>query len=127
MYGFRLFGKEEWGGITMEQINDLKSRIDFNSLMKQSGNFDVSYNSKRDTLFMQLKNPPPAISVDCDGMFWLRVNPQNGEIVGIEIEGYRKVFLKRYHELVHMKPATTKPFVERISRELVGCLSYSKE
>ena len=94
-----------------------------NSLIKNRDSFNVSYNTKRDTLFLQMKNPPPAISVDCDGLFWLRVNPQNGEVVGVEIEGYRKVFLKRYHELEHMRPSTTKPFVDRISRELVGCLS----
>lgn len=107
----------------MEQTNDLKSRIDMQSLIKNRDNFNVSYNAKRDILFLQLKNPPPAISVDCNGLFWLRVNPQNGEVVGVEIEGYRKVFLKRYHELEHMQPATTEHFVDRISRELVGCLS----
>ena len=123
MHGFRLLWKEEGRGFNMEQINDLKSRIDMNSLIKNRDSFNVSYNTKRDTLFLQMKNPPPAISVDCDGLFWLRVNPQNGEVVGVEIEGYRKVFLKRYHELEHMRPSTTKPFVDRISRELVGCLS----
>ncbi len=84
------------------KTNDLKSRIDMNSLIKNRDSFDVSYNARRDILFLQLKNPPPAISVDCDGLFWLRVNPQNGEVVGVEIEGYRKVFLRRARELEHM-------------------------
>ena len=107
----------------MGQTNDLEARIDTNSLKKNRDNFNVTYNARRDILFLQLKNPPPAISVDCDGLFWLRVNPQNGEVVGVEIEDYRKVFLKRRHELEQMKPATTKPFIDRISQELAGCLS----
>ena len=106
----------------MEQT-DLKSRINMASLAKNRDNFAVNYNAKRDILLLQLKNAPPAISVDCSGLFWLRVNPKNGEVVGVEIEGYRKVFLKRYRELEHMRPEPTKPFVDRISRELVGCLS----
>lgn len=107
----------------MEQ-RDLKSNIDLSSLKRNSDNFDVSYNAKRDILFLQVKNPPPAISFDCKGLFWVRVNPLTGEVVGIEIEDYRKVFLKKYRELEHMKPTTTnRPFVERISQELAGCLS----
>jgi len=63
---------------------------------RQVGNIEVSYNAKRDILLLQLKNPSSAIAVDYDGMFWIRVNPESGQVVGIEIEGYRKVFLKRF-------------------------------
>ena len=106
----------------MEQT-DINYHIDLQSLRKNFDSFKVSYNKKRDILFLQLENPPPAISVDYNGLFWLRVNPENGEVVGVEIEAYRKTFLKRTRELEHMKPTTSRPFVERISRELVGCLS----
>jgi hypothetical protein len=109
----------------MEKIDlsciDLDSFRD--SFKKNSDNFKVSYNAKRDILLIQLNNPPPAISVDCDGLFWLRINPENHEVIGVEIEGYRKVFLKRCRELERMRPSSNKPFVDRISKELVGCLS----
>lgn len=114
----------------MEKINDLKSRIDMDSidsLLADVDSFDVSYNAKRDTFLLQLIDPPPAISVDYNGLLWLRVNPQNGKVVGIEIEGFRKTFLKRCHELINeledVPLTTTHPFKERISRELIGCLS----
>lgn len=93
------------------------------SLVRNKDSFTVNYDAKIDSLFLQMKNPPPAISVDCEGLFWLRINPQNGEVVGVEIEDYRKIFLKRYQELEHMKPSASKPFVDRISRELEGCLT----
>jgi uncharacterized protein YuzE len=102
---------------------DLKSQIDISSFFRNRGSFTVDYDAKIDSLFLQMKNPPPAISVDCEGLFWLRVNPQNGEVVGVEIEDYRKVFLKKYHELERMKPSSNKPFVDRISKELEVCLT----
>lgn len=109
----------------MEQVDLSHINLDLfrESFRKNRDNFKVSYNEKRDILLIQLDNPPPAISVDCEGLFWLRVNPENGEVIGVEIEGYRKVFLKRCRELEHMRPSTNKPFVDRISKELAGCLS----
>jgi len=109
----------------MEQIDLSRINTDSfrESFRKNRDNFEVSYNEKRDILLIQVKNPPPAISVDCEGLFWLRVNPENQEVIGVEIEGYRKVFLKRCRELERMRPAATKPFVDRISQELAGCLS----
>jgi len=123
VFGLRLLGKEKGRGINMEQVKDLKSRINMSLFLLNKNEVTVSFNEKRDSLFIQLKNPPPAISIDCDGLFWVRVNPVTGDVVGIEIEGYRKVFLKRYHELERMKPSAERPFVDRISRELEGCLA----
>ena len=91
----------------MEQTNDLKSRIDMNSLKKNRGNFDVSYNAKRDILFLQLKNPPPSISVDCDGLFWLRVNPQNGEVRVVLTSGGEKKELDKIEQILRL--CRTKP------------------
>jgi hypothetical protein len=105
----------------MDKINI--TSVDLRSFLENRGKLEVDYNKKRDILFMQIKNPPPAISVDCGGIFWIRVNPENKEIVGIEIEGYRKIFLKRHYELERISPSPTKPFVDEISRELAGCLS----
>jgi hypothetical protein len=116
-------GKEKGRGINMEQVKDLKSHINMSSFIMNKDKVTVSFNEKRDSLFIQLKNPPPAISIDCDGLFWVRVNPITGDVVGIEIEGYRKVFLKRYHELESIQPSAEQPFIERISREVEGCLA----
>lgn len=95
---------------------------DVSSFLKYGDKLIVDYNKKRDILFMQVKNPPPAISIDCDGMFWVRINPENKEVVGIEIEGYRKVFLKRCRKLERIEPEPKQPFFDNISRELLGCL-----
>jgi uncharacterized protein YuzE len=104
-------------------MEKVKTKVNMDSLKRNAENFDIVYDSKYDTLYAHLKNSPPAISVDCDGIFWLRVNPENGEIVGVEIEAYRKSFLKKYKDLKHEKPITSKYFADKLSSELVGCLS----
>lgn len=57
------------------------------------------YDSKRDILIMTVSNPGPAVSVDVDGEFWVRVVPQAREIVGVEIEDFEGLFLRSHPEL----------------------------
>jgi len=81
---------------------------DMDSLKRNAKDFDIEYDAKYDTLYAHLKTPPPAVSYDCGGEFWLRVNPENGEIVGFEIEAYRKSFLRKYKDLKNEKPVADK-------------------
>ena len=79
--------------------------------------FQVHYNKKTDTLLMQRETDIPAISVDCDGDYWLRVNPKTGEIVGVEIEGFKKVFLKKHPKTLKDETAYVRPIMDLIQLE----------
>lgn len=57
-----------------------------------------SYDKKFDTFFVLPLKPVPAVSVDWDGEFWVRVR-SNGEIVGIEVENFERVFLVKHPEV----------------------------
>jgi uncharacterized protein YuzE len=61
--------------------------------------FTPKYDAKRDVFFLRPSTPRPATSFDCDGELWLRVDVNTGEIVGIEIEDFEAVFLKRHPEV----------------------------
>lgn len=61
--------------------------------------FVLEYNNKEDVLFLHSKPTTDAMSFDWDGEFWIRFNPNNGEIVGIEIEDFERCFLERHLEL----------------------------
>ena len=93
------------------------------SLKRNAKHFEIEYDEKFDTLYARLKNPPTAISYDCGGEFWLRINPQNGEVVGFEIEAYRKSFVKKFKDLKNEKLIKSQFNATKISNELAGCLS----
>ena len=54
----------------------------------------VIYDKENDTLYCHTIPNVPATSIDWNGI-WLRINPVNGELVGIEIEGYREHFCQK--------------------------------
>ena len=77
----------------------------------ESPNFDVkletinnlrdlmpSYDKRFDTFFISPIKPIPAVSFDWNGEFWLRV-ASNGDIVGLEVENFEKVFLVKHPEV----------------------------
>jgi hypothetical protein len=74
-------------------------QVDFKTIDNIS-KFACSYHEHEDTLFIRTPVPRPAVSVDWDGELWLRVDPSSGEIVGIEIEDFESVFLKKYPQLI---------------------------
>jgi len=84
--------------------------------------FDAEYDMERDILFMQSKKRCPAVSVDLDGEIWFRIDPSTGEIVGIEIEDFREVFLKRHPEILGESTAYVKPVVNFINEQREKCL-----
>ena len=85
-------------------------------------NFKAVYNRKLDILTMQPDNPPPAVAVDWNGEFWLLVNPVNGEVVGVEIEDFKAVFLKKHPEFLKDESRYNKPLVDHI-HQLQDCFA----
>jgi hypothetical protein len=76
--------------------------IDFQSFSKQVESFVCSYHKKEDTLFLRLDPPRPATSFDWDGKFWIRFDPETREVVGLEIENFESVFIKKYPEMARV-------------------------
>jgi hypothetical protein len=59
------------------------------------------YHDAGDTLFVRSESPSPATSFDLNGEVWIRILPESGEIVGLEIDDFESVFLKKYPELAN--------------------------
>ena len=72
--------------------------IDFTTL----GNvrdFELVYYDSEDTLFIRPPKARPGTSLDWEGELWLRIDLETHEIVGLEIEDFESVFLKKYPDL----------------------------
>lgn len=72
-----------------------RCKIDADSLERNFAAFDISYDEGGDILTLSLPGSPPSVPVECGGLFWIKVDPSNGNIMGIEIEHYRAEFLVR--------------------------------
>ena len=57
------------------------------------------YRSDEDILFIRPKNSSPAVSYDWEGELWLRFDPSTKVVLGIEIENFESVFLKKHPEV----------------------------
>lgn len=73
-------------------------KIAFETLKKLETFLPV-YRNREDILFLRPEQPRPAVSFDWNGEVWLRVDPATGEFVGLEIENFESVFLKKHPEL----------------------------
>lgn len=102
----------------METMSKLRSKIDYNTI-DNIRSFISSYDRETDSLIIQPKTPIPAISVDWGGDLWVRVAPDSGEIVGIEIEDYKEFFSKKYHTLLR-GISVTNPIIKEIIITLLG-------
>jgi uncharacterized protein YuzE len=80
-------------------------------------NFESYYDAKLDVLYAHSKDNRPAVSIDCDGEFWIRVDSNTGEIFGIEIEDFKKIFLKKHPLAKKSEDAYIKPITELIHLE----------
>ena len=80
--------------------------------------FDACYDAKTDTMLLQPKENRPGVSVDCGGFAWVRVDPKTGEIIGVEIEGFKKVFLKKYRKAIKNNSNYIRPIVDIIGMEV---------
>ncbi len=65
----------------------------------------VDYEKREDVLYIRVGEPRAATSVDL-GEIWARVDPETGDVLGFEIEGFRAVFLARHPELRPVKNGT---------------------
>jgi len=83
---------------TSNIINKENIQFDFGTI-KNIKDFVLSYHKDRDILFIRPDKPRPATSFDWNGEIWVRVNPENGEIVGLEIDDFETIFLKKYPEV----------------------------
>jgi len=83
-------------------------------------NFGRLYDKQRDILFLHQIPRRSALSLDVGGHYWLRFDPETGEVVGVEIEDFERVFLARYPELQagwqDVKPKIIKPFKRNTTR-----------
>ncbi len=73
-------------------------QIDYGT-MSNIESFIPVYHEDEDTFFLRPEEAHPATSVDWCGEFWIRVDPENGEVVGVEVEDFEAVFLKKHPEL----------------------------
>jgi hypothetical protein len=73
-------------------------QIDLNSV-KDLKNLKCIYHKKEDTLFIRPEKPLPATSVDWEGELWIRVDINTGKIVGLEIDDFESIFLKKHPEI----------------------------
>ena len=92
-------------------------KINWDTLGHLQQTSDSEYNKETDILFIYSKKKTPAISIDCDGEYWLRVEPRTGEILGIEIEDFKRVFLKKHPEIIREKTSYVGPIVNFIQLE----------
>lgn len=79
--------------------------------------YAVNYDKDTDILFIHTEEDRPAISIDCDGDYWIRIDPDSGEILGIEIENFKSVFLKKHPELLEEQTAYVRPIADLIQVE----------
>jgi len=96
----------------MERASNLRNKIDFDTI-DSIRSFTVNYDRKTDSLILQPNMPVPAVSVDWDGDLWVRVNPDKGKVVGIEIEGFRGFFSKKYQSILSGR-GVTDPIIKEI-------------
>jgi uncharacterized protein YuzE len=67
--------------------------------LKNIKNFIPLYDPKRDVFFIRSEKAKPATSFDWEGELWIRMDPISGEIVGLEIENFESIFLKKHPEV----------------------------
>ena len=75
---------------------DEEFKMDLNSFKRSLTHCVPVYHVEHDTFFIRPEKPIPATSFDWHGELWLRVNPETGDIVGLEIENFESVFLKKH-------------------------------
>ena len=75
-----------------------------------------SYQADGDTFFASPEVPVPAVSYDIEGEIWVRFDPQTKEIIGLEIENFESIFLKKHPELSKLWKEAKPYCVDKRSR-----------
>lgn len=85
-------------GRTAEKLSAPK--IDLSALTPDKMKaFHLVYHDDEDVLFVRREKPQRAAAFDLEGELWIRFDPETGEIVGLEIDDFEAIFLKRHPEL----------------------------
>lgn len=63
--------------------------------------FVIAYDEEHDILSLLRASVAklPAVSLDVNGEFWLRMDPDTGEVFGVEIEDFEAYFVKQHPEV----------------------------
>jgi uncharacterized protein YuzE len=83
------------GNIMQIECPDIK----FNTL-ENLKLYTPKYHGDVDVFYLKSDEPKPATSYDLNGIAWLRIDIETGEIVGLQIDDFESVFLKKYPELL---------------------------
>ncbi len=97
---FPVENKRKGGRSAMESV--LRGMKPITPDMSTLGNLQTylpRHDSRRDVFFLRPSTPRPATSIDCGGQFWMRVDVNTGEIIGLEIEDFEAIFLKQHPEV----------------------------
>ena len=95
----------------VEEVKEIQ--INWKTINNLTG-YTGDYNQATDILLIQTTEDRPAVSIDCDGEFWIRVDPGTGEILGVEIEDFKKVFLPKHAQLFNKDDFYVKPVAKII-------------
>ncbi len=79
-------------------VTETTPQINWKSLANLKSGLTI-YHDDEDTFFLRPQKPRPATSFDWGGELWIRFDPQTGEIVGIEIENFEQIFIKKHPEI----------------------------
>jgi hypothetical protein len=72
--------------------------IKFNTI-ENLQTYEPVYRKDMDVFYLRSEPNQPATSYDLDGLVWLRIDIATGDIVGIQIDDFESVFLKKYPKL----------------------------
>jgi hypothetical protein len=97
---------------TIELKNPLSNFFLNQNTMKNLLSYVCVYHDKEDTLFIRPEPPPNATAFDWNGEMWIKLDPQTEVFLGIEIENFEKIFLKKHPELA-LAWKQFKPFCRR--------------
>lgn len=74
----------------------------------------LDYDRKSDILHIRPPKARPATSFDIDDEVWIRIDLETGEVVGIEIDDFELVFLKKHPEVAAVWPGAKSKASERV-------------
>lgn len=59
----------------------------------------MAYDAEADIIYLMFVSARPTTTVDNPGGIWLRIATETGEIYGVEIQGFERVFLKKHRPI----------------------------
>ncbi len=78
----------------------------------------VSYDAEGDTLQLKFSPPRPALTIDWQGGLSLRVNPETGDVYGVEIEDFSTHYLRLHPDVAAKWDALTGNALDAVPENL---------